>query len=47
MSRVDLEILANTGISHLRIPVGYWMFDVDLDNEPFPPPPANDNEGMR
>ena len=34
------------GISHIRIPYGYWMFDVESD-EPFPEPSQNDEEGMR
>ena len=45
-SRSDLEDLANTGISHVRIPVGYWLVDV-IPGEPFPDPPATDNDGMR
>ena len=43
----DLLKLADVGISHLRIPVGYWLVDVKQDVEPFPPPPENDNEGQR
>jgi len=42
----DLQILASVGISHIRIPYGYWMFSVTPD-DPFPTPPQNDNEGMR
>ena len=42
----DLDILASVGISHIRIPYGYWFFDV-ADDEPFPNPPQNDDEGMR
>ena len=42
----DLFKLANVGISHLRIPVGYWLVDVNEDEEPFPKPPENDNEGQ-
>ena len=42
----DLQILASVGISHIRIPYGYWMFDVESD-EPFPEPSQNDEEGMR
>ena len=45
-SYADLEILANAGVSHLRIPVGYWMFDV-REGEPFPLPSTSDDEGMR
>ena len=39
-------MLAESGINHLRIPVGYWMFDV-APNEPFPEPPKNDEHGQR
>lgn len=42
----DLEILASVGISHIRIPYGHWFFDVSED-EPYPPSPQNDEEGMR
>ena len=31
----------------MRIPVGYWLVDVIEDEEPFPSPPKNDNEGQR
>ena len=41
-----MEELANAGISHLRIPFGYWLVDV-TDDEPFPAPPATDEEGQR
>ena len=43
----DLFKLADVGISHLRIPVGYWLVDVNEDEEPFPQPPSNDEEGQR
>ena len=42
----DLQILASVGISHIRIPYGYWIFDVAAD-DPFPAPTQNDEEGMR
>ena len=42
----DIQTFAANGISHLRIPVGYWIWDVS-DDEPFPPPPANDDEAQR
>ena len=45
-SQNDLSILSAAGITHLRIPIGYWLVDV-LETEPFPPPPANDDEGQR
>jgi hypothetical protein len=31
------------GISHVRIPVAYWYWDV-ADDEPFPAPNLNDND---
>ena len=37
VTRQDLELLVEAGISHVRVPVGYWYWDVD-DGEPFPPP---------
>ena len=33
----DLKELKNAGITHLRIPVGYWIVDVET-GEPFPNP---------
>ena len=42
----DIKQLAAAGISHLRIPVGYWIWDV-VDGEPFPVPAATDDEGQR
>lgn len=37
IQKTDLEVLHSVGISHLRIPLGYWMFDV-IPGEPFPLP---------
>ena len=45
-SQQDLETLYNSGISHLRIPVGHWLVDVQA-GEPYPTPPATDNDGQR
>ncbi|TRY71084.1 hypothetical protein TCAL_17391 [Tigriopus californicus] len=45
-TRADLVKLVDAGISHLRIPVGYWLVDVSPD-EFFPPPPATDDDGQR
>ena len=45
-SKQELQELFDSGISHIRIPVGYWLVDVSED-EPFPPPPATDNDGQR
>ena len=42
----DLKKLSDAGITHLRIPIGYWLVDV-LETEPFPSPPSNDDEGQR
>jgi len=36
-TREDFEKLANSGLSHLRIPIAYWYWDV-IDGEPFPAP---------
>ena len=44
ITKADLEILANAGISHIRIPIGYWAVDV-LDGEPFPQP-QDDSAGI-
>ena len=44
ITKSDLEILANAGISHLRVPVGYWAVDVTQE-EPFPPP-RDDSAGI-
>ena len=45
-SEEDLEKLSEAGITHLRIPIGYWMVDVEED-EPFLSPPTSDDEGQR
>merc|ERR1711997_135205 len=42
----DIEALAEVGISHIRIPYGYWLVDV-AEGEPFPTPPSNDTDGQR
>lgn len=46
ITKAYLETLSNAGVNYLRIPVGYWMFDVAAD-EPFPPPSTSDDEGRR
>ena len=38
--------MAQAGINQLRIPVGYWIFDV-IENEPFPEPSKNDEHKQR
>ena len=45
-SKDDLQTLAEAGITHLRIPVGYWIFDV-VEKEPFPGPAKNDESKQR
>jgi len=36
-TKEELQKLSNSGISHIRIPVGYWLWHVNPD-EPFPQP---------
>jgi len=43
VTREDFEKLVQAGISHVRVPVGYWYWDVD-EGEPFPPPNSDDND---
>ena len=45
-SQADLQELYDSGITHIRLPIGYWLVDVSPD-EPFPPPPQSDDEGLR
>ncbi len=42
----DLQQLFDNGITHLRLPINYWLVDVSED-EPFPPPPETDDDGQR
>merc|ERR1711936_544148 len=44
ITKSDFEILPKAGISHLRIPVGYWAVDVQ-EGEPFPQP-QDESEGI-
>ena len=37
VTREDLEAVSAAGVTHVRIPVGYWYWHV-VDGEPFPPP---------
>ena len=46
IKKEDLQKLAQSGITHLRIPLGYWILSVE-EKEPFPEPPKNDNHGQR
>ena len=41
-----MATLSEAGITHLRIPIGYWLVVV-LETEPFPTPPENDDEGQK
>merc|ERR550539_10766 len=43
VTKVDLEDLVLAGISHVRIPVGYWYWDVE-EGEPFFPPNRNETD---
>lgn len=43
VTREDLEKLVEAGISHVRIPVGYWYWDVE-EGEPFLPPNMDDTD---
>jgi len=43
VTREDFEKLVQAGISHVRVPVGYWYWDVD-EGEPFPPPNMDDTD---
>ena len=45
-SKDDLRTLVEAGITHLRIPVGYWIFDV-ARYEHFPEPSKNDESKQR
>jgi len=44
ITRDDLARLSAAGISHLRIPIGYWAVDV-VAGEPFPAP-AGEDQGL-
>ena len=46
IQKEDLQKLSQSGITHLRIPLGYWIFSVE-ENEPFPEPPKNDHHAQR
>jgi len=42
-SRQEIQKLSDSGISHVRIPVPYWFWEVSSD-EPFPAPNQNEND---
>merc|ERR1711915_154368 len=39
----DFEKVASAGVTHVRIPVGYWYWDVE-DGEPFPSPNIDETD---
>jgi len=39
----DFQDLYNSGISHMRMPIAYWYWDVE-DGEPFPAPNMDDTD---
>lgn len=41
----DFEKFANAGLSHFRIPIAYWYWDV-IEGEPFPEPNMDDTDEM-
>ena len=41
--REELETLSNSGINYVRIPVGYWTWQVEPE-EPFPTPILDDSD---
>ena len=43
VTKTDLEDLVLAGVSHVRIPVGYWYWDVE-EGEPFFPPNMNETD---
>merc|ERR1711892_480557 len=42
VTKEDFMKISAAGVTHVRIPVGYWYWDVE-DGEPFPPPNTNDS----
>merc|ERR1712168_449170 len=43
VSKEDFEKVLAAGVTHIRIPVGYWYWDV-IDGEPFPAPNMDDTD---
>ena len=43
VTKSHFEELVQAGISHVRIPVGYWYWDVE-EGEPFPAPNLDDTD---
>ena len=42
MSLADFQRVAEAGVSHVRLPVAYWYWDVEA-GEPFPAPNMDEN----
>ena len=43
VNREDFEKVSAAGVTHVRIPVGYWYWDLE-DGEPFPSPNIDDSD---
>jgi len=43
VQREDFEKISAAGVTHVRIPVGYWYWDV-IEGEPFPQPNMDDSD---
>jgi len=43
VQREDFEKVSSAGVTHVRIPVGYWYWDV-IEGEPFPAPNMDDSD---
>ena len=43
MSLADFQRVAEAGVSHVRLPVAYWYWDVEA-GEPFPAPNMDEND---
>ena len=45
-TNIFLFFLFKAGISHMRMPIAYWYWDVE-DGEPFPAPNMDDTDMQR
>merc|ERR1719391_1248966 len=43
VTKEDFEKVGSAGVTHIRIPVGYWYWDV-IEGEPFPPPNTDESD---
>ena len=43
ISLADFQRVAEAGVSHVRLPVAYWYWDVE-EGEPFPAPNMDEND---